>query len=201
MFAFCRRILIIGAVVALTLSTAGYATPAAAASSQTKSVTVNIKGTASAPKSNACPTIDGADTYTDQCVGSGPGGCSCVEISGATVTGSAGTGTADVFITEDTIINVPSGSNTAVCTPVLGNANLTTMIKGTQVSNDLDFQGTLCVPPLTKNGKNPINGGFGIASSPQLDATGYGVLTGSLADGSNAVQLQFRGPVTFSSPD
>ena len=120
------------------------------------------------------------------------GNCQCLTITGAKVTGSmAGTGTADLSVTEDIGSETTSSGDT--CTPFFGVANLTTTLQKTPLTESLNLGGMSC-DALTPNSKNTIQGGFGIQDGASNGATGWGTVFGTSK--SQATTLHLKGSIT-----
>jgi hypothetical protein len=177
-----KRVLIFGVVI-IGLATAVVRAQDYAAVATSKNLTANIKGTAAAPVASPCATVG----YAAFCPS--PVVCSCLKITGASVSGSlAGKGTANLLLTQETSLattNVAGGT----CTPFFGTAALTTMLNKASKTETLNLQGVSC-------DGGAFAGGFGIAPSPVPSpaAAGWGALFGSTKGG--VVSLQLKGSIT-----
>jgi hypothetical protein len=150
-----------------------------------------INGTALAAISGAC-TQPG---YDDQCPS---GNCTCVEIPNATVGNVAGkarslvgTGSANVFLTFDVGLEMPTG--VGQCRPFFGIAEISTTTSSdpTPVSRTLNLNGVNCDPVSGSN--QPVLGGFGILKNPALPSPprkGFGeIVQGSFLNGTSPAGL------------
>lgn len=163
-----------------------------------------ITGTASAPTAGACT----GHGYADQCPSTN---CSCVAIASATVgpvpvtsctnpTGCfnfAGKGTANLFLTFDDGLVMPSTSTTEPpeCTPFFGVANLTTTRHHSPTVETLNLTGVSCVPPVS--GAKTVLGGFGILAGATNGGTGFGKIRGLyVGPAAGPVSLTVFGPIT-----
>jgi len=164
-----------------------------AAASSTKVETETIRGVLPASTADEC-SATGA-TYSDQCPGSGSGGCSCFDVTSATASGTIfGNGTVTLFITEDTILAFLNGGASS-CTPFFANANLDTSLKKTSVTAKVDIQGTFC-EPLTSTANATILGGFAIETGASNGETGFGDVVGSVNKSTGEIIVKLTGQIT-----
>jgi hypothetical protein len=121
------------------------------------------------------------------------GGCTCVKITGANLTGNFGKGTANLALTEDPTNATSDGVNT--CIPFFGTATLNGTKKGTAQTGNVNLVGAIC-DPFTANSPETISGGFGIAvPSPSPALTGWGNLKGT-TNSKGVLKLNLQGPVS-----
>jgi hypothetical protein len=128
-------------------------------------------------------------------------GCQCVKITGATLTGNFGKGTADLLITEDPISATSSGSSGSAnnCVPFFGTATLTGTkgvgAKAKTQTGNVNIVGADC-DAFTANLPETISGGFGIAvPSPSPAMTGWGNLKGTV-NSKGVFRVNLTGPMS-----
>jgi hypothetical protein len=169
---------------------AGVATAAKTSGPKAAMRAANITGASGTPATG--PGLGGACATTGYDAFCPSGTCQCLTISSAKVTGSmAGTGTADLQVTEDTGAATTSVSG-ASCTPFFAVATLTTTLAKTALTETLNFGGMSC-DQFTSKGKSAIQGGFGIGTASN-SATGWGTVVGT--SNQSSVTLHLKGLVT-----
>lgn len=124
-------------------------------------------------------------------------GCQCVKITGATLTGNFGKGTADLLITEDPISATTGSDNN--CVPFFGTATLTGTkgvgAKAKTQTGNVNVVGADC-DAFTTNLPETLSGGFGIAvPSPSPAMTGWGNLKGTV-NKKGVLKINLTGPIS-----
>jgi hypothetical protein len=176
---------------ALLLAMTGLVAQAATTTSKTTTRTMVITaGALGTPSAGACSAV--STDYASICPS---GACQCESITNAKITGNlAGTGTADVALTEDT----GDVSSTSGCMPFYGTITTTSNIgagkKKVSANDIINAVGAVC-PDAAAGGKTAIEGGFGLnAANSQNGATGSGTVSGS--SDSKTIKILLKGPVT-----
>jgi hypothetical protein len=126
-----------------------------------KSVSFKITGSANPPVPGACASGSMGVPYDSICIS---GDCMCIEIMGATVSGSLGKGTADFLQTYDFGFADTTSDPNATCLPSFGIINVTTTSKTGTQTETLNISGLYC--NTTNPEVNTFYGGFGVAQTP-----------------------------------
>src|ERR1700719_999929 len=102
------------------IALAMFTSPVSAAGPKKTTGTITGSVSASNVKSGACAAVvdaNGADPYDTMCPTADTGSCKCISVSGLTLTGGFGRGTANLSATADESATVTTGSTADACAP------------------------------------------------------------------------------------
>jgi len=165
-----------------------------------KSVTCTISGNVAASNLTlgACPAVtdakNGIDSYDTIC--GDPGSCKCLSVTGLSLSGGFGKGTAKLFVTVDENAAVTTGSDVEACAPAFGVIALSVPAKGKTAgfTQTLNALGSVCGTPQTTT--LVALGGFSIeASSANPESTGSGTFNGTVSM-VGALSIKLSGLIT-----